>query len=145
MKKVIPKMMFGVYIIGMILLLSACNSQLDIQQQYSFTLSAMPVPKSLEIGETVEIKMKLHREGYFEETEYYIRYFQVDGAGDLKLEDGTVLLPNDLYKLTKDAFRLYYTSKSTDQQKIDIYVEDNFGQTEQISFKIGRASCRERV
>ena len=134
MKKAIPKMMFGVYIIGMILLLSACNSQLDIQQQYSFTLSAMPVPKSLEIGETVEIRMKLLREGYFEDTEYYIRYFQVDGAGDLKLEDGTIFLPNDLYKLTEDAFRLYYTSKSTDQQKIDVYVEDNFGQTEQISF-----------
>ena len=134
MKKAIPKMMFGVYIIGMILLLSACNSQLDIQQQYSFTLSAMPVPKSLEIEETVEIRMKLLREGYFEDTEYYIRYFQVDGTGDLKLEDGTVLLPNDLYKLTEGVFRLYYTSKSTDQQKIDIYVEDNFGQTEQISF-----------
>ena len=134
MKKVIPKMMCGVYIIGMILLLSACNSQLDIQQQYSFTLSAMPVPKSLEIEETVEIRMKLLREGYFEDTEYYIRYFQVDGAGDLKLEDGTIFLPNDLYKLTEDAFRLYYTSKSTDQQKIDVYVEDNFGQTEQISF-----------
>lgn len=134
MKKVIPKMMFRVYIIGMILLLSACNSQLDIQQQYPFTLSAMPVPKSLEMGGTVEIRMKLLREGYFEDTEYYIRYYQPDGAGDLKLEDGTVLLPNDLYKLTEQVFRLYYTSKSTDQQKIDVYVEDNFGQTEQISF-----------
>ncbi len=134
MKKVIPKMMFRVYIIGMILLLSACNSQLDIQQQYPFTLSAMPVPKSIAIGETVEIRMKLLREGYFEDTEYYIRYYQPDGAGDLKLEDGTVLLPNDLYKLTEQVFRLYYTSKSTDQQKIDVYVEDNFGQTEQITF-----------
>ena len=134
MKKVIPKMMFGVYIIGMILLLSACNSQLDIQQQYPFTLSAMPVQKSIVIDETAEIRMKIIREGYFEDTEYYIRYFQVDGTGDLKLEDGTVLLPNDLYKLTEGVFRLYYTSKSTDQQKIDIYVEDNFGQTEQISF-----------
>ena len=134
MKKAIPKMMFGVYIIGMILLLSACNSQLDIQQQYPFTLSAMPVQKSIVIDETAEIRMKIIREGHFEETEYYIRYYQPDGTGDLKLEDGTVLLPNDLYKLTEDVFRLYYTSKSTDQQKIDIYVEDNFGQTEQISF-----------
>ena len=134
MKKAIPKMMFGVYIIGMILLLSACNSQLDIQQQYPFTLSAMPVQKSIVIDETAEIRMKIIREGHFEETEYYIRYFQVDGAGDLKLEDGTIFLPNDLYKLTEDAFRLYYTSKSTDQQKIDVYVEDNFGQTEQITF-----------
>ena len=134
MKKVIPKMMFRVYIIGMILLLSACNSQLDIQQQYPFTLSAMPVQKSIVIDETAEIRMKIIREGHFEETEYYIRYYQPDGTGDLKLEDGTVLLPNDLYKLTEGVFRLYYTSKSTDQQKIDIYVEDNFGQTEQISF-----------
>lgn len=134
MKKAISKMMFGVYIIGMILLLSACNSQLDIQQQYPFTLSAMPVQKSIVIDETAEIRMKIIREGHFEETEYYIRYYQPDGTGDLKLEDGTVLLPNDLYKLTEDVFRLYYTSKSTDQQKIDIYVEDNFGQTEQISF-----------
>ncbi len=134
MKKAIPKMMFGVYIIGMILLLSACNSQLDIQQQYPFTLSAMPVQKSIVIDETAEIRMKIIREGHFEETEYYIRYYQPDGTGDLKLEDGTVLLPNDLYKLTEGVFRLYYTSKSTDQQKIDIYVEDNFGQTEQISF-----------
>ena len=134
MKKVIPKMMLRVYIIGMILLLSACNSQLDIQQQYPFTLSAMPVQKSIVIDETAEIRMKIIREGHFEETEYYIRYYQPDGTGDLKLEDGTVLLPNDLYKLTEGVFRLYYTSKSTDQQKIDIYVEDNFGQTEQISF-----------
>ena len=134
MKKAIPKMMFGVYIIGMILLLSACNSQLDIQQQYPFTLSAMPVQKSIVIDETAEIRMMIIRDGHFEETEYYIRYYQPDGTGDLKLKDGTVLLPNDLYKLTEDVFRLYYTSKSTDQQKIDIYVEDNFGQTEQISF-----------
>ena len=101
MKKVIPKMMFGVYIIGIILLLSACNSQLDIQQQYPFTLSAMPVQKSIVIDETAEIRMKIIREGHFEETEYYIRYYQPDGTGDLKLEDGTVFLPNDLYKLTE--------------------------------------------
>ena len=134
MKKRSQKLLLGIYAIAIVLLLTACNNQLDIQQHYPFTLSAMPVPKSIEIGETVEIRMKLLREGYFEETEYYIRYYQPDGAGDLKLEDGTVLLPNDLYKLTEDVFRLYYTSKSTDQQKIDIYVEDNFGKTEQITF-----------
>ncbi len=134
MKKIIHKVIIGVYFMGMILLLIACNTQLDIQQQYPFTLSAMPVQKSIVIDETAEIRMKIIREGHFEETEYYIRYYQPDGTGDLKLEDGTVLLPNDLYKLTEDVFRLYYTSKSTDQQKIDIYVEDNFGQTEQISF-----------
>ena len=67
-------------------LLSACNSQLDIQQQYPFTLSAMPVQKSIVIDETAEIRMKIIRERYFEDTEYYIRYYQPDGTGDLKLE-----------------------------------------------------------
>ena len=50
------------------------------------------------------------------------------------MEDGTIFKPNDRYPLTRDLFRLYYTSLSTDRQTIDIYVEDNFGQIEQLSF-----------
>lgn len=44
------------------------------------------------------------------------------------MDNGTVFKPNDRYPLTKEEFRLYYTSASTDQQTIDVYVEDNFGQ-----------------
>ena len=50
------------------------------------------------------------------------------------MDDGTIFKPNDRYPLTRDAFRLYYTSLSTDRQTIDIYVENNFGQIEQLSF-----------
>lgn len=134
MKQVIKKAIFGVYLIGMILLLTVCNSQLDIQQNYKFTITSMPVQKSIAHSETAEIRMKINREGYFDETKFYIRYFQPDGDGELKLEDGTILLPNDLYALQKEEFRLYYTSNSTEQQKIDIYVEDNFGQIEHLTF-----------
>jgi len=52
----------------------------------------------------------------------------------LKMDDGTVFKPNDRYPLTRDTFRLYYTSLSTDRQTIDIYVEDNFGQVQQRTF-----------
>lgn len=45
------------------------------------------------------------------------------------MDDGTVFLPNDRYPLEREVFRLYYTSASSDQQTIDIYVEDNFGQS----------------
>ena len=134
MIKGIKKLLFGVYAIAMILLLTTCNSQLDIQQHYPFTLSAMPVQKSIAIKETAEIRMQIIREGYFEGTIYSIRYFQPDGKGALKLSNGTTLSPNDLYELTEDSFRLYYTSLSEEQQKIDIYIEDNFGQIEQVSF-----------
>ena len=134
MKKESQQLLFGVYAIAIVLLLSACNNQLDIQQHYPFTLSAMPVQKSIVIKETAEIRMQIIREGYFEETIYSIRYFQPDGKGVLKLSNGTTLTPNDLYELTEDSFRLYYTSFSEEQQKIDIYVEDSFGQIEQLSF-----------
>ena len=43
-------------------------------------------------------------------------------------------LPNDRYPLLDKEFRLYYTSESTDQQVIDIYIENNFEQVELYSF-----------
>ena len=50
------------------------------------------------------------------------------------MDNGTVFLPNNLYPLEKEKFRLYYTSVSTDQQTIDIYIIDSFGQMRQLSF-----------
>ena len=64
------------------------------------------------------------RGGDYQLTTYQIRYFQPDGKGRLEMDDGTVFLPNDLYPLEKETFRLYYTSASTDQQTIDIYIID---------------------
>lgn len=122
----------GCYVMAAILLVSACNDNVDIQQSYPFRIETMPVPKKLKVGETAEIRCQLHRDGRFEETKYFIRYFQPDGAGTLKMSDGTVLLLNDLYPLPSETFRLYYTSASTDQQTIDIYIIDSFGQMQQL-------------
>jgi hypothetical protein len=113
---------------------------LDIRQSYLFDLETMPVPKRLVQGETAEIRCQLVREGNYEDARYYIRYFQPDGAGELRLDDGTLLLPNDLYPLTKEVFRLYYTSQCTDQQTIDVYIEDNFGQVVQKTFSFQNES-----
>ena len=45
------------------------------------------------------------------------------------MDDGMVLRPNDRYPLDREVFRLYYTSECADQQKIDLYFEDNDDQT----------------
>jgi hypothetical protein len=45
-----------------------------------------------------------------------------------------VLLPNDLYDLEKETFRLYYTSLSEEQQTIDLYFIDNHGKVFTLSF-----------
>ena len=56
------------------------------------------------------------------------------------MDNGTVFLLNDLYPLEKETFRLYYTSASTDQQTIDIYVIDSFKQMQQVSFSFNNDS-----
>lgn len=112
----------------------ACSDDLDIQQAYTFDLVTMPVQKKIVQGETAEIRCQLVKEGEYQQSQFYIRYFQPDGVGELKMDDGTVFLPNDLYPLNKTTFRLYYTSHSTDQQVIDVYIQDNFGQVVQKTF-----------
>ena len=59
------------------------------------------------------------------------------------MDDGTVFLPNDLYPLEKETFRLYYTSASSDQQTIDSYILDSFGQMQQVSFSFNNDSSEE--
>jgi len=116
------------------LLVSACDDPLDVFQAYSFDLVTMPVQESLGECETAEIRCTLAREGEYKNAEFFIRMFQPDGEGELKMEDGTVFLPNDLYPLKKTEFRLYYTSHCSDQQTIDVYIQDNFGQVVQKTF-----------
>lgn len=112
----------------------SCDNKLDIQQAFPFTVETMPVQTTIAKGETAEIRCELKREGLYDGATYTIRFFQSAGKGSLQLDDGTVFKPNDRYSLDKGTFRLYYTSASTDQQKIDVYVEDNFGQLKQLTF-----------
>lgn len=114
--------------------LSACTRELDVQQSYEFTLEAMPVQKDIVKGQTAEIRCTLKRGGDFADTRYTIRYFQPDGKGTLRMDNGMTFKPNDRYPLNKDLFRLYYTSLSTDRQTIDVYVEDNHGRMQQLTF-----------
>ena len=105
--------------------LVACDNELDIRQEYPFTVETMPVADEITDGETVEIRLEIKPEGNFAGTVYTLRYFQPDGKGTLRMDDGMVLLPNDRYPLDREVFRLYYTSESENQQTIDIYFEDN--------------------
>ena len=136
MKNVMYKIIVGCYIVAALVLVTACNDSFDIQQAYPFTVKTLPVPKKLKVGETAE----LVRGGYYQPTTYQIRYFQPDGKGKLEMDNGTVFLPNDLYPLEKETFRLYYTSASTDQQTIDIYIIDSFGQMQQLTLSFNNDS-----
>ena len=124
--------------------LSACDRELDVQQSYPFTVEVMPVQKDIVKGQTAEIRCRLKRGGDFADTHDTIRSFQSDGKGTLKMDNGMVFKPNDRYPLTKDVFRLYYTSLSADRQTIDVYVEDNFGRMQQLTFSFNNEKAEEK-
>lgn len=125
------------------LFLTSCDDKIEVQQAYDFSLTTMPVQKRIKQGETAEIRLQLHKSGNYQETEFFISYFQPDGRGSLRMDDGTVFAPNDFYPLKRETFRLYYTSETTDQQQIDVYVYDSFGQRVDLSFSFQNDSDKE--
>ena len=134
-RRILDFMMTACCMVFSFLALVACDNELDIRQEYPFTVESMPVADEIVNGETVEIRLEIKAEGNFSGTVYTLRYFQPDGKGSLKMEDGTVLKPNDRYLLNELRFRLYYTSQSADaSQTIDLYFEDNWGNLQRLSY-----------
>ena len=125
-------------------LLTACDDELDVKQAYAFHLETMPVQTRIVRGETVEIRCTLVREGEYDGARYTIRYFQPDGKGELRMDDGTLFQPNDRYPLTKETFRLYYTSLSDDQSSLKVWVEDSFGQAVELEFSYNNDNSEEK-
>jgi len=136
MKKISFKraLALSAWVAAIILMFVACDDELDVKQAYTYDLKTMPVQKKIVQGETAEIRCTLVKEGNYSGVSFTMRYFQPDGEGELRMDDGMLFKPNDRYPLERTTFRLYYTSLSTDQQAIDIYIEDNFGQVVQKTF-----------
>ncbi len=132
-----------IYTILIACIACACSSDLDIRQSYEFQVTHLPVPKKLKVGETAEIRCQLIRSGEFESTKYHFRYFQPDGIGELRMDDGTIFLPNDTYDLDRKEFRMYYTSHSEEQHVIDIYFFDSFGETCTLKFSFNHDNSKE--
>ena len=50
MKNVTYKIIMGCYIVVALVLVTACNDNLDIQQAYPFSIETLPVPQKLKVG-----------------------------------------------------------------------------------------------
>lgn len=124
-----------VILISSVTLMSCDKDELEIQNNFPFEVKVMPVPKEIANGGTVEIRMTIQRQGNYSNTEYFIRYFQFEGQGSLQYYDNPPYLPNDLYPLPVEQFRLYYTSASSVSQSFEVWISDNFGNEKQLSFQ----------
>lgn len=133
------------YVVAMVFsitLLSCEKDNLNVQQDYPFEVTVMPVPKSIANGQTVEIRVTVERPGKYAGASYYIRYFQPDGTGTLRYYDNAPFKPNDIYALPETQFRLYYTSKSTVKQVFDVWISDNFGNEKRVTFEFASSDTR---
>lgn len=128
------KMIFGAIAMCAMLIMTACDDKIEVQRGYDFTVSTLPVPKRLKMGETVEIRCRIETSGEWEQARYFLRYFQPDGKGELRSQEGVTFQPNDQYELSEKVFRLYYTSRSEDQQTLDLYFLDGFDRCVTLSF-----------
>ena len=126
-----PARFFGFWIalFAIVISMTSCSDDLDVQQSYPFTVEVMPYGDKIKQGETVELRFEIKPEGNYANTLYTIRYFQYDGEGTLKLVDGPVLVNNDRVLLESKTFRLNYTAKSADAHKFLVVIQDNFNST----------------
>lgn len=126
-----PARFFGFWIalFAIVISLTSCSDDLDVQQSYPFTVEVMPYSDKITKGETIELRFEIKPEGNYANTLYTIRYFQYDGEGTLKLVDGPVLVNNDRVLLESKTFRLNYTAQSSEAHKFLVVIEDNFGST----------------
>jgi len=130
MKKTIILSMIAI----LLLLFTACEEKLDVQQVYEFSVNTMPLQKKIKVCETVEIRFQLVRTDKYKGAKYYFNFFQPEGRGYIQNENKDILTPNDTYQIGNETFSLYYTSYCLETQTIDITIYDNFNQEYKLSF-----------
>ena len=121
------------------LTLVSCDDDMDIQQSYPFTVETMPVPNKVTKGQTVEIRCELKKTG----TLYTIRYFQFEGEGTLKMDNGITFLPNDRYLLENEKFRRDYTAAGDEAHNFIVVVEDNFKNSYELEFDFNNRNVKD--
>ena len=143
MKKLLKKVMMCATMMAALVGFTSCEDDLDIQTNYPFEVEVMPVPTKVLRGQTVEIRCHLNKEGDYKNTLYTIRWFLYDGTGSLRMENGTILQPNDRYLLENEKFRLYYTAEGDEAHNFIVVVEDNFKNSYELEFDFNNRNIKD--
>ena len=127
-----------------VLAFGSCNDDIDIRQDYDFSLSSWYLQEQIETGETVEIRFYLDREGDYEKAEYEIGYIQMEGKGEVTDSEGVRLVNREVRPLAevpeldrenpvRQIFTLFYRSTSARRSELKFFVWDNFGQERELA------------
>lgn len=134
-----------------VLAFGSCNDDIDIRQDYDFSLSSWYLQEQIETGETVEIRFYLDREGDYEKAEYEIGYIQMEGKGEVTDSEGVRLVNREVRPLAevpeldrenpvRQVFTLFYRSTSTRRSELKFFVRDNFGQEMELTVTFDTAN-----
>lgn len=127
-----------------VLAFTSCNDDIDIRQDYDFSLSSWYLQKQIATGETVEIRFYLDREGDYEKAVYELGYIQVEGKGEVSDSEGERLVNREVRPLAevpgldtenpvKQVFTLFYRSTSAKRSELKFFVRDNFGKEREMT------------
>ena len=134
-----------------VLVFGSCNDDIDIRQDYDFSLSSWYLQEQIETGETVEIRFYLDREGDYEKAEYEIGYIQMEGKGEVTDSEGVRLVNREVRPLAevpeldrenpvRQVFTLFYRSTSARRSELKFFVRDNFGQERELTVTFDTAN-----
>ena len=134
-----------------VLAFGSCNDDIDIRQDYDFSLSLWYLQEQIETGETVEIRFYLDREGDYEKAEYEIGYIQMEGKGEVTDSEGVRLVNREVRPLAevpeldrenpvRQIFTLFYRSTSARRSELKFFVRDNFGQERELAVTFDTAN-----
>ena len=70
-------------------------------------------------------------------------FYQFEGEGKLKMDNGITFLPNDRYLLENEKFRLYYTAEGEEAHNFIVVVEDNFGNSFELEFDFNNRNVKD--
>lgn len=115
------------------MLLSGCDTHMDIQREYDYSVTLQKYHETLPYGHSCTLVFDMKREGNFENAVYYVQYFQSQGTGTLVMGDKR-LYENTDYPIAEpeQPIELGYTSMSGENEKLEILFTDNFGNRKEI-------------
>ena len=126
-----------------LLLLCGC-ADIDVKQDFDFTVQNLPYSATLTEGHAAEVRFEIlpGEDGYLCDcTRYYVRYFPTGGSGALRVGQDTALVPNDPYRLPDLRFRMYYLpdwGTATAQHTLSLTFMDNWGHTQETTLQFNK-------
>lgn len=122
------KILYHIAALILFVLCVSCSSDVDItiQKEYDFSIRMQKYRNEIREGETKTLEFFIDKAGRHESTKYYVSVFLRTGEGEIS--DGYQLLQeNTYYGVSKDGFKLLYTSRSADTHTLEVIVRDSFG------------------